>query len=85
MFPLTGNKIAGLTGVIIAFLLSYFVLFGPDHTLFSVSTWMSYTLKPHEEIFVVFLLPVYMAGMIFGGSVIGWLSARKIYQIFHSS
>ena len=69
------NKIGlgGIIGLIVIISSLYFILLGPDHTIFSLNTlvnWSS-TLSKNDQVLIVALLPAYLAILIFGGSFLG--------------
>lgn len=78
--------IFGFVGFLVMILLMYFLLLGPDKTVFSISTWDHFIrhLPYQEGVVVLCILPLYFAGMIFGGGALGWyLASRLAFHVAH--
>ncbi len=63
----------------------YFLLLGPDHTIFSISTLNTFILHaPNwEGRLVIFFIPIYFSVMVFGGCVVGWLVGTVLHRLLH--
>jgi len=77
---------AGSLGCAIFIAITYFLLLGPDKTVFSFDTWCqrSTSMCALEALCTFCILPIYFSLMIFGGGAVGWLIGKKTYKIFNS-
>lgn len=81
---MAGATRAGVVGCMFMLAAMYFLLLGPNQTIFSVYILCEKTrmLCDRWQFLVFCLLPIYFSLMIFGGGATGWLLGRTAHRWF---
>ncbi len=77
-------KGVGVAGCILVLAGMYFLLLGPEQTIFSVYIICERTREfcGQWQFLVYCLLPIYFSLMIFGGGAVGWVLGSQLYRWF---